>query len=283
MSSSRSLDAASYLASTGDRAFDRFLVRAFPCVAVVAEGSDLTSLLLSSVGGLADGDVIAIASKVVAKAEGRVVDAATEEDRDRVVSEQTVREVVQRDTPTGRTRIVENLIGVVGASAGVDRSNVEPGRLVLPPEDPDSTARRTRAQVHDLTGRNVGVVITDTLGRPWRLGQTDVAIGCAGLEPLTDLAGEEDPYGNLLQVTVPAVADEIAAAAELAMGKTTGRPFAVVSGLEGLVLPAGQDGPGARAIQMSAERDWFSLGTRDAWIAGYEAAIAGRSKDDAPC
>ena len=146
------------------------------------------------------------------------------------------------------------------AAAGVDASNVAPGTVVLLPEDPDATARSLRVRVHAETGRNVAVVVTDTAGRAWRAGQTDLAIGAAGIEPLDDHAGRTDPYGNPLAVTAPAVADELASVAELVTGKLAGRPVAVVRGIAARVLPAGEHGPGARALVRPRHADMFGLG-----------------------
>ena len=242
----------------------------------IVPGQDLAELLLTLVSGLEDGDIVVVSSKAVAKAEGRVVEVGEDPwERQRLIEQETVREVAWRDTPLGRVSVVENRLGVVGAAAGIDMSNVASGSAVLLPVDPDASARRIRADLRRLTGRNTAVVVTDTLGRPWRIGQTDVAIGCAGMLPLLDLSGTVDPYGNTLKVTAPAVADEVAAAAELAMGKVNGRPMAVVTGLSRLVLPADHDGPGARAILRPAEEDWFRQGSREAWEAGYRAGMAG--------
>ena len=129
----------------------------------------------------------------------------------------------------GPTSIVENRLGIVMAAAGVDASNVTPGHVVLLPEDPDASARALREGVYDDLGRNVAVILTDTAGRAWRTGQTDLAVGAAGIEPLDHLAGMTDSYGNRLEVTAPAVADELAAAAELVTGKLGGRPISVVA------------------------------------------------------
>ncbi len=170
-------------------------------------------------------------------------------------------EVVAR---RGGTRIVRTPHGLVLAAAGVDASNVAPGTLVRLPVDPDASARRLRADIAGRTGVDVGIVVTDTAGRPWREGQTDIAVGCAGLVALDDHAGRLDGHGNELAVTAPAVADEVAAAAELATGKTGGRPFTVVRGLAGLVRV--EDGPGARSLVRARRQDMFALGTREAVV-----------------
>ena len=216
---------------------------------------------------LHDGDVVLVTSKIVSKAEGRVRSG----DRAAAIVDETVRVVARR----GPTSIVENRLGIVMAAAGVDASNVTPGHVVLLPEDPDASARALRQGVYDDIGRNVAVILTDTAGRAWRTGQTDLAVGVAGIEPLDDLAGMTDSYGNRLEVTAPAVADELAAVAELVTGKLGGRPISVVRGLAGRVLPAGEHGPGARALLRPRAEDMFALGAREAVV----AAVRGRDGD----
>ena len=164
------------------------------------------------------------------------------------------------------------------AAAGVDASNVAAGSVVLLPLDPDASARALRREVHRRTGTNVGVVVTDTSGRAWREGQTDLAIGAAGLLVAEDFAGRTDPHGNALAVTLPAVADEIAGAAELAQGKLAGRPVAVVRGRADLVLPPGEDGPGAGSLVRPDGGDLFGWGAREAVV----RALAGDDADRAP-
>ncbi|WP_416956487.1 coenzyme F420-0:L-glutamate ligase [Nocardioides sp. T5] len=184
----------------------------------VAAGDDLAGLVLIALddgADLVDGDVVCVTSKVVSKAEGRTRVG----DREAAVEEETVRLVARR----GVVRIVRNRLGLTMAAAGVDASNVPVGSVVLLPLDPDRSARTLRGEVHRRTGTNVGVVVTDTSGRAWREGQTDIAIGAAGLLVAEDFAGRTDDHGNPLAVTLPAVADEIAGAAELAQGKA-GRP-----------------------------------------------------------
>jgi coenzyme F420-0:L-glutamate ligase/coenzyme F420-1:gamma-L-glutamate ligase len=152
---------------------------------------------------------------------------------------------------------------------------VEPGLVVLLPDDPDASARRLRADLATRTGRNVGVLVTDTAGRPWREGQTDIAVGAAGVVVLDDHVGRTDPYGNELMVTAPAVGDELAGAAELASGKLSGRPFTIIRGQHDLVLPVGEDGAGAASLIRQPGTDLFGLGAREAVL----AALSGRDRE----
>jgi dehydro coenzyme F420 reductase / coenzyme F420-0:L-glutamate ligase / coenzyme F420-1:gamma-L-glutamate ligase len=224
-------------------------------------GANLAELIVGAAPRLADGDIVVVTSKIVSKAEGRVLRA----ERDEAIAAESVRVVARR----GQTVIAQTRHGLVMAAAGVDRSNTAPGTVVLLPEDPDGSARRLRKAISDLTGARVGVLITDTMGRPWRNGQTDVAIGAAGLLPLRDHRGQSDSFGNVLEVTVAAVADEIAAASELVKGKTDRVPVAIVRGLAELVFgPGGTgdpdgDGAGAAALIRPAAEDMFRLGSAD--------------------
>ena len=224
-------------------------------VGEVRRGDDLAALLVDRVA-LEDGDVVLVTSKAVSKAEGRLVSGTREE----ALPGETVRVVARR----GPTQIVRTRHGLTLAAAGIDGSNVEPGSVVLLPVDPDASARAIRARLHALTGLTVGVVVTDTAGRPWREGQTDLAIGAAGLRVLEDFAGRQDGYGNDLEVTAPAVADELAGAAELAQGKLGGRPFAIVRGRADLVLPLDDEGAGAAALVRPDGADLFGYGAREA-------------------
>jgi len=227
----------------------------------VREGDDLAALIAERVS-LEDRDVVAVAHKVVSKAEGRVVRL------DDIEPSQRARELARDEDPRRlevilreaarivRTRpplvIAETRHGFVCASAGVDASNApEAGMLVLLPLDPDASAALLRGRLRELTGADVGVIVSDSLGRAWRQGTTDVAIGVAGIAPLLDLQGERDPAGYELHATVIAVADEIAGAAELVKGKTAGVPVAIVRGLD-------FSGEGsARDLVIPAERDLF--------------------------
>ena len=227
----------------------------------IAEGDDLGALIAEH-AGLDDRDVVVVSQKAVSKAEGRVVRLEDVEPsaaaRDLAAGDDPRRlEVVLREsTRLVRTRpplvIAETRHGFVCASAGVDASNApEPGTVVLLPLDPDASAERIRSRLHEITGRSVGVVVSDSFGRPFRNGIVDVALGTAGITPLVDLRGMVDPAGHELHATVVAVADEIASAAELAMGKLAGVPAAIVRGLD-----VSGEGSG-RELVMPPERDLF--------------------------
>jgi coenzyme F420-0:L-glutamate ligase len=221
----------------------------------ISPEDDLSSLVRSTTN-LQDGDIVVLTSKVVSKAAGRVHPGA----RADWVSRETSRVVARR----GETVIAQTRQGLVLAAAGVDASNTAPDTVVLLPEDADQAARELRRRIAADAGRNVAVVVTDTAGRAWRIGQTDIAIGCAGLQPVADLRGTADTFGRRLDVTMPAIADEVAAAGDLVKGKATGCPLAVVRGLDGAVLPSGEDGPGATELVRDSDADLFGLGTREA-------------------
>ncbi len=228
----------------------------------VASGMDLAELVAQS-HVVEEGDVVLLAHKVVSKAEGRVVrlDEIEPSDRARELAgsaadARQVEVVLGESVRIVRARaplvISETRHGFVCASAGVDASNApEAGTLVLLPHDPDGSARDLRERIRELTGRTVAVIVSDSFGRAWRQGTTDVAIGVAGLAPLRDLRGMRDAVGYELRSTQIAVADELAGAAELVMGKTSGTPGAVIRGF----VPGG-DGS-ARDLVMPAARDLF--------------------------
>ncbi|GAA2326843.1 coenzyme F420-0:L-glutamate ligase [Streptomyces violaceusniger] len=269
-----------------------YRVWALPGMPEVRPGDDLAKLIADAatsggLPGLAHGDVLLVTSKIVSKAEGRVVEAT---DREAAIDAETVRVVARR----GRTRIVETRHGLVMAAAGVDASNTPSGTVLLLPEDPDASARAIRAGLREVLGVEVGVIVTDTFGRPWRTGVTDVAIGAAGVRVLDDLRGGVDAYGNALSATIVATADELAAAGDLVKGKAEGLPVAVLRGLpqvvafeglggaegaegaegiegaEGAEGTEGADGQGgaedagARALVRGAADDMFRLGTSEA-------------------
>jgi coenzyme F420-0:L-glutamate ligase/coenzyme F420-1:gamma-L-glutamate ligase len=250
--------------------------------------ADLAALIADAAPDLRDGDILVVTSKVISKAEGRVVRTT----REQAIAAETVRVVARR----GPATIAETRHGLVLAAAGVDASNTAPGTVVLLPADPDESARQLRKALRDTapkpqrrklaeaqqvspaahpealeeqtrgrSGVNVGVIVTDTLGRPWRVGQTDAAIGAAGLAPLRDYRGETDTFGNQLEVTLAAIADEIAAAADLVKGKANHIPAAIVRGLAHLVTS--DDGPGAQALIRPAAEDMFRFGSADVPLA----------------
>ncbi|MEN3273754.1 MAG: coenzyme F420-0:L-glutamate ligase / coenzyme F420:gamma-L-glutamate ligase [Actinomycetota bacterium] len=196
----------------------------------VHENDVIADLVLAAAPDLREGDVLVVTQKIVSKAEGRMVqvDASDPLSHKAVVEAESVRIVRRR----GDLIISETAHGFVCANAGVDLSNVERGWAALLPVDSDRSARRIRDGIRARAGISVGVIISDTFGRPWRDGLTDVAIGCAGIAAIVDLRGTEDSLGRELQVTKVCIADEIASAAELVMGKATGVPVAIVRGVD---------------------------------------------------
>ena len=221
----------------------------------VVAGDDIAALILER-ATLEDGDIVVVTSKIVSKAEGRSVKA---EDREDAITSQTVRVVATR----GTTRIVENPLGLVMAAAGVDASNTPEGTVLLLPEDPDRSARQIREKLG-----NVGVIISDTIGRPWRQGVTDIAIGAAGIRVLDDLRGTLDAGGKPLEGTIVALADELAAAADLVRGKANNLPVAVIRGMGHLI----GEGSASELIR-PANEDMFRLGSTEAWDEGYRAGL----------
>jgi coenzyme F420-0:L-glutamate ligase / coenzyme F420-1:gamma-L-glutamate ligase len=248
-------------------------IRALDGIPEVRAGDDLVALIATAADGtLRDGDILVVTSKIVSKAEGRIVRA---DDREDAITAETVRVVATRTAPSGHTtRIVENRLGIVAAAAGVDASNTPEGTVLLLPEDPDASARALATGLRALLGVHVGVLVSDTLGRAWRDGQTDVAIGAGGVHVFEDLRGAADAEGRPLAVTMPCVADELAAATDLVKGKTSRRPVAVVRGRADLV--ADLDAPGARTIVRPAAADMFRLGADEAFAAGLAAGRAAR-------
>ncbi|MEZ0342627.1 coenzyme F420-0:L-glutamate ligase [Mycobacterium sp. pV006] len=232
-------------------------------------GDDLASAIAEAAPWLRDHDVVVVTSKVLSKCEGRMVVAPSDpEERDalrrRLIDSEAVRVLARK----GRTLITENALGLVQAAAGVDGSNVDANELALLPVDPDGSAAALVSSLRERLGVRVGVVVTDTMGRAWRTGQTDVAIGASGLTVLHGYAGEHDQHGNELIVTEIAVADEIAAAADLVKGKLTAVPVAVVRG-----LTLHDDGSSARSLVRAGEEDLFWLGTEEALALGRSQAL----------
>jgi len=225
-------------------------------------GDDLAAAVVSAAPWLADGDVVVVTSKVVSKVEGRLVRIGPGDDREaarqRAVDAETVRVVARR----GPLKIVQTRQGWVVAAAGIDASNVAADALVLLPEDGDASARRLRAEVRGLAGVDVAVVVSDTFGRTWREGLTDVAVGAAGIVALDDHRGAVDAHGNRLETTRVAVVDELAAAADLVKGRLAGVPVAVVRGLP-LQRPAEGADEGTRPLVRLPADDLFPYGARD--------------------
>jgi coenzyme F420-0:L-glutamate ligase / coenzyme F420-1:gamma-L-glutamate ligase len=232
-------------------------IRVIPLAGIpeVEEGDDLPALLADAAaraGGLEHGDVVVVAQKVVSKAEGRVVRLDELEPSARAFElagdrdPRHVEAILRESRHVVRVRppliISETRHGFVCASAGVDASNAKgDGTLVLLPVDPDASAAAIRAALRERTGRDVGVIVSDSFGRPFRMGTTDVALGIAGLTPLRDLRGVRDSAGYELHATQIAVADELAAAAELVMGKVSGIPAAVIRGVDARGEGTGRD------------------------------------------
>jgi coenzyme F420-0:L-glutamate ligase/coenzyme F420-1:gamma-L-glutamate ligase len=243
----------------------------------IEAGADLVEIIAQAAdGSLADGDILVVTSKIVSKAEDRFVVA---DDREDAITGETVRVVASRTSPTGATtRIVQNRLGMVSAAAGVDASNTPEGTVLLLPVDPDASARAMAAGLRARLDVEVGVIVSDTLGRAWREGQTDHAIGAGGVQVFEDLRGGTDAEGRPLIVTMPCVADELAAAADLVKGKAARRPVAVVRGRADLV--GSLDLAGARSIVRPLERDMFRLGADEAYAQGYaDGRSAGRDAD----
>jgi coenzyme F420-0:L-glutamate ligase/coenzyme F420-1:gamma-L-glutamate ligase len=228
----------------------------------VLAGTDLATAIFTAAaadpqGPLQDRDIVVVTSKIISKAEGRIEPASQ---RAELITSESRRTVARR----GETRIVRTHGGLTMAAAGVDTSNVSAESILLLPRDPDASAAILRTQLVAATGFRLGVIISDTAGRPWRTGQTDYAIGVCGVEALENYVGTKDAYDNELQVTVMAVADELAAAADLVKGKLRGRPVAVVRGLGCLVSEADSS---ARELLRDPAKDMFSFGSQEAVLA----------------
>jgi coenzyme F420-0:L-glutamate ligase / coenzyme F420-1:gamma-L-glutamate ligase len=248
---------------------DELRARALEPLPDVQPGDDLSALVAAAAPpDLAAGDVLVVAHKVVSKAEGRVRELESIEPGERALAlagehrkdARLVQAVLDESAELLRARdgvlICETRHGFVCANAGVDQSNASrPGELILLPEDPDESARRLRTGIEAARGVRPAVVISDSFGRPWRLGQTDVALGAAGLVALEDWSGRPDAYGRELRVTAIAIADSAAAAADLARAKDSRRPVVLVRGLERYVTH--EDGPGAAVLRRAREQDLF--------------------------
>lgn len=235
-------------------------------------GDDLTGAIANAARWLRSGDVVVVTSKVVSKIEGRLVRVPTDpEERDaarrRLVEEEAVHVVAR----FGRTMITQNRIGVVQAASGVDGSNVAGDEIALLPTDPDASALALRNGLRERLGVEVAVIITDTMGRAWRVGQTDAAIGASGIAVLHSYEGRIDGQGNELQVTEVAIADELSAAADLVKGKLGGVPVAVVRG-----MALTDDGSTARRLVRPVAEDMFRLGTAEAIAQGRREAVPSR-------
>lgn len=220
----------------------------------VAPGDDIAALIADRFTGC-DNDIVVVTSKVVSKAEGRFRPAS---EKQQAILEESRRIVASRQTDHGTILITENHLGIVQANAGIDESNSPDGHLILLPKDPDQSARGIRSALEARWGVSVAVVITDTAGRPWRLGHTDIAIGASGMAAFLELQGTVDDDGRPLRVTRPCVLDEVAAAADLVKGKTSRCPVVVVRGLGALV--AADVGEGAAAVIRDASEDLFRHG-----------------------
>jgi len=217
---------------------DRLQVWAVHGIPEVAPGDDLAGMVAAAEPGLQDGDVVVVTQKVVSKAEGKLerIDAGDPRAHKAIVERESVRVLRRR----GDLIISETKHGFVCANAGVDLSNVEDGWAALLPDDPDRSARRLRDGIRARAGVEVAVVVSDTFGRTWRRGLTDVAIGCAGIAAVLDLRGTEDAMGRELQVTEVAIVDELAATADLVMGKAKGVAAAVIRGVDRSWLRQGE-------------------------------------------
>lgn len=235
-------------------------------------GDDLTGALVAAAPWLRSGDVVVVTSKVFSKVEGRLVRVPSDpEARDAARRELIDQETVRVVARVARTVITENPLGIVQAASGIDASNVQGDEVALLPADPDASAHALRGGLRERLGVEVAVVVTDTMGRAWRVGQTDAAIGASGLRVLHAYAGQVDSQGNELAVTEIAVADELASAADLVKGKLGGLPVAVVRGLQ-----LTDDGSTARNLIRPVDEDLFRLGTNEALAQGRREAVPHR-------
>lgn len=250
---------------------ERIEIWALDGIAEVEPGDDIATMIGAAAQDLRDSDVVVVTSKIVSKAEGRLV-PGTRADH---LAAETTRVVARR----GDTQIVETRHGLVLAAAGIDASNVPDGTVALLPLDPDASARRIRETLRTTRGVDVAVIVSDTMGRPWRDGLVDTAIGAAGIDVLHDLRGKHDGEGHRLEATVIAQADELAAAADLVKGKLRGAPVAVVRGFG---FGRDDEGHGARPLVRRAADDMFRLGTQEAMdhVVAASAPVDGAGIDD---
>ncbi|MFI0432503.1 MAG: coenzyme F420-0:L-glutamate ligase [Candidatus Nanopelagicales bacterium] len=257
------------------------IVTAVPGLPEFSPGDDIAAILSPALAGvvwpdgsagLRSGDIVAVTSKIVSKAEGRLL---RDTEREAAIDAEAIAEVARREHDAGTTRIVRTRHGLVLAAAGVDASNTEPGTVLLLPLDPDASAQELRQRLTSLMGvPELGVMITDTAGRPWREGVTDICIGAAGIAVLEDMRGTLDRHGNVLDATVVAAADELAAAADLVRPKAAGLPVAVLRH-DPARGPAGAPQPAAALVRPAAN-DLFRLGTAEAERQGAERAVSQR-------
>jgi coenzyme F420-0:L-glutamate ligase len=254
-------------AASADESSSAITIFAPAGIGEIKTGTDLATVILAAIeadrlGPLRDGDIVIITSKIISKAEGRVEPASR---RTELITSETRRTVARR----GETRIVRTYGGLTIAAAGIDRSNVSTESILLLPSDPDASAAELHRRLVAATGLRLGVIVSDTAGRPWRVGQIDHAIGVRSIRPLENYTGIQDAFGNELQITVMAVADELAAAADLVKGKLHGRPVAVVRGLDQLVTGTVSS---ARELLREEDEDMFSFGSQEAVLAAALAA-----------
>lgn len=248
-------------------------ISAYPGIGEIHPGDDLAAIIIDAIEASPEainaGDIFVVTSKIVSKAEGRQVSA---DDREAAIDAETIRVVASKEHPGGITRIVENRQGLILAAAGVDNSNTPKSTVLLLPENPDASALQLCTALRQHFGVAVGIIISDTLGRAWREGQTDTAIGAAGLHIFEDYRGTLDSHGNVLSASTAAVADEIAGAANLVKSKATGQPVALVRGLGHLVLvddEVSNPKHRARALIRPSENDMFRLGSKEAYAKGF--------------
>jgi len=245
----------------------------------VQPGDDLAALITTAAPWIVDGDVLVVTSKIVSKSEGNLAEVPREgPDRaarkTEILAAETARVVATRPG----IRIVQTHHGFIMNAAGIDASNVDASHLVLLPKDPDASARALRADLRERFGLDVVVIVSDTMGRPWRTGLTDVALGVAGMDAIRDYRGEFDPYGNELHVTQMSPADELAGAAELVKGKYDQVPVAVIRGLD---ITGQADGAGAAVLIRTTDTDMFSMGTDEGIAEGLRRAAALNADDTA--